>query len=616
MKPQPLRTLLRAHPRTLPAFVALGLVVSLAEALSIGLFVPILQEVLADNDAPPSGPLAAWLDAYAGLFPEEQRLAVLSSTVLVLLVVKALVTFAYTWMSERTSTRVTYGVRDRALRLLLDVDYAYVAQQRDGRLVDVVYMQAWRVGAVFQHLALVIVNACHLLIFVPVLLLVSWQLTLAAAAGMAVASAVVVPLHRMAERRGKRAVAQDQRVAAGVLGMLSSMRTLRAYGREDQEHARVTEIAAKDRDLAFQSGIAEKMVTPVMELLYAPLLLVVVAAAVHWELGAPLVLTSLALLYRMYSKFQYLHTERATLLSLLGAVEEVDDLTRADGKPFAASGNRRFDELSREIRFQDVSFRHAARARFGDKQVRADDDDSAGRDSVRGLDFTVEQGSLTAIVGRSGAGKSTVVNLLLRLFEPRAGHIAVDGVPLHELDLHDWRRAVAVAGQDTELSAGTIADNIRYGRLEHSDAQVEAAARKAAAHDFIAAMPQGYATPVGERGELLSAGQRQRIGLARALLASPSVLILDECTSALDNATAAAIDETVAALAGETTVVVIAHRTQSIACADKVVLLEQGEVVEQGDPEELRLQGGAFARLCAGEAPLDGDSLEASSPKP
>lgn len=602
MKFEALRTLLRAHPSTLPAFAALGLLVSLAEALSIGLFVPIFHLVFASGDATAPGPLAAWLNAYASLFAAEDRLFVLTGTVLLLLVVKALTTFAYTWMAARTSTRVSFDIRQKVLRLLLDVDYSYVAQQRSGRLFDVVHMQAKRVGLVFQHLALFIVNACNIAVFAVMLLLASWQVTLAAVAGMLIASTLVIPLNRAAARRSKQSVEQNQQLASGVLGMLSSMRTLRAYGREDQQHADLTELAARDRDMEFRLGLAERMVNPLMELLYAPLLLMVLAAAYYWQVGTALALTCLALLYRMYSRFQWLHSERAMLLSLIGAIDEVTDLTSSDDKPFTATGTRNFDGLKEEICFHDVSFRHAERTHFGDKQAGADGLDSAGRDSVNGLEFSIAQGRMTAVVGTSGAGKSTVVNLLLRLFEPRAGHIRVDGSPLQELDVHSWRSQVAVAGQDTELSPGSVADNIRYGRDSFSAEQVEIAARKAEAHDFIESLPQGYETPVGERGELLSAGQRQRIGLARALLGSPSILVLDECTSALDNVTASAIDQTIAQLTGETTVVVIAHRMESVAHADKVVVLHHGSIVEQGAPDTLRAQDGAFAKLCAGEA--------------
>jgi subfamily B ATP-binding cassette protein MsbA len=217
--------------------------------------------------------------------------------------------------------------------------------------------------------------------------------------------------------------------------------------------------------------------------------------------------------------------------------------------------------------------------------------------AVSDLSFRIPKGAVFAIVGGSGAGKSTVIGLLCRLYDPQAGAIRVDGTPLAHLDLRSWRGRLAFAGQDGELLEGTVRENILYGAPSASDAEVIAAARQAHAHDFITELPQGYDTLLSPRGMNLSGGQRQRIALARALIRKPELLILDEATNAVDNVTELAIQETVEQLAGRCTMLIVAHRLGTIRRADHVLVMAGGRIIEQGQPGELLARGGEFLKL-------------------
>ncbi|WP_295852726.1 ABC transporter transmembrane domain-containing protein [uncultured Xylophilus sp.] len=228
-----------------------------------------------------------------------------------------------------------------------------------------------------------------------------------------------------------------------------------------------------------------------------------------------------------------------------------------------------------------------------------------GTAALQGLSLQVAAGETVALVGASGAGKTTVFQLLQRFYDvdPGGGAIRLDGVNLRHLDLHALRSRIGVVPQDPTVFSATARENIRYGRPDASDAEVEAAARAAFAHDFLAALPQGYDTFLGERGVRLSGGQRQRIAIARALLKDPPLLLLDEATSALDaeseRMVQAALDAAIARGEGRRTTLVIAHRLATVQNADRIVVLDQGRLVEQGTHAALLAAGGAYARLAA-----------------
>ncbi|MCX7301147.1 MAG: ABC transporter transmembrane domain-containing protein [Rhodobacterales bacterium] len=264
-------------------------------------------------------------------------------------------------------------------------------------------------------------------------------------------------------------------------------------------------------------------------------------------------------------------TER--LVELLNAEDAVSDPVQGQPVPNMREG---------EIVFDDVVFQYPSRP---------------GISALDHVSLTIKPGETVALVGPSGAGKTTVIQLLLRFYDPQSGAIRLGGVDLREMKRSDFRRLVAIVPQDPVIFAATARENIRFGRPDATDSEVEAAARAAAAHDFLMALPEGFDSYVGERGVMLSGGQKQRIAIARAILRDAPVLLLDEATSALDAESERAVQNAVERLARDRTTLIVAHRLATVKQADRILVFERGQIVAQGTHDQLVAEGGLYARL-------------------
>ena len=288
---------------------------------------------------------------------------------------------------------------------------------------------------------------------------------------------------------------------------------------------------------------------------------------------AGMVATSAAALSELWTELQRAAGATERLVELLNTTDSVRDPAEPCPLPAPVRG---------AIRFETVTFSYASRLEAP---------------ALHEVSLSIAPGETVALVGPSGAGKSTLIQLLLRFYDPQSGRIMLDGVNLADMARSDFRRALSLVPQDPVIFAASARENIRFGRPDASNEDVEAAARAAAAHDFILALPEGYDTYVGERGVMLSGGQRQRIAIARAILRDAPVLLLDEATSALDAQSERAVQDAVDRLARDRTTLIIAHRLATVKKADRIIVMDKGRIVADGAHDALVAEGGLYARL-------------------
>jgi ABC-type multidrug transport system fused ATPase/permease subunit len=356
---------------------------------------------------------------------------------------------------------------------------------------------------------------------------------------------------------------------------LSGIRTVQAFATQDFERRRFYEASDNIVKTNTKSTMAWALVKPLAEGLATTVLIAMIIVAFtvfvsNGTLQVASLLTFFFVLFRLVPNLQDVNNVLAQLSTLHGSADSIKELLKTDNKPYFQNGKSDFLDLKRAIELVSVDFGYEPNHLI-----------------LENITLTIERGKMTALVGASGAGKTTLADLIPRFYDPTNGQVLIDGVDLREFDINSLRRKMAVVSQDTFIFNTSIRKNIAYGTEGASEDEILEVARLANALEFIQEMPEGLESPLGDRGVRLSGGQRQRIAIARALLRNPEILILDEATSALDSVSERLIQESLEKLSIGRTVIAIAHRLSTIASADKVVVLEQGRIVEQGKYQEL-----------------------------
>jgi len=560
----------------------LGVLESVAEGIGISLFIPFLasldQETFApDDDSWLAGQLARLFSA----IPPSDRLAVISLSIFGLIFLRSVLSYVGSVRAAYIDLEMEQSLRDRVMGQLLRADISYLDRTRPGEMLNTLDNVIGTVNATIWTLLGLIVNFSMVLVLTLFLLLLSWKMTLFVGAALAVISLIVKLLTLRVEALSAQQLSAEQDMAQRALEILNGMRTIRAYAGETRERSRFAKISARVSSIECDLHKIASLITPVAQLLAGTLLIVVLYTALRDPGNLSMVLVFIFILYRLHPQVLELDEGRNTLVAAAPEVEQLVQVLEDSRRTRVRSGDVQFGGLKDAISFEHIWFRYSDEAPWALKDV-----------TIR-----IPRGQRIALVGPSGAGKSTLIALLLRFYDPQRGIVHVDGMPLTDLDLQSWRGHLALVSQDTHIFNATVRENIGYGRPEADEQDIVRAARLADAHEFISALPQGYDTRVGEYGTGLSGGQKQRIALARAIVRKADILILDEATNALDSISENVVLASIRALGSECTVIAIAHRLSTVMQSDEIVVIEGGEIKEQGPPARLLGNQALFAQL-------------------
>ncbi|MGH7664066.1 MAG: ABC transporter ATP-binding protein [Gemmatimonadaceae bacterium] len=585
---------LRPHVWRLAGTIASTVGAAVLDAYAFALLIPFLNALFGGTSLlpPDAGFLTHLLNATIGAFLDpNDKMGSLQNVILFILGTVALKSLLV-WMGGQFGAQlqefVVRDMRDAVYSHLQRLPLGYFIRTRTGQILSRVLSDTEQTKQLITQLITSSLQSIALIAaYIAFLFAISWRLTLVALVAAPLLVGALQPLLRRL-RKGYRRLRNDFGEMTSVLQeVVTGVRLVKSFGAEEYEQRRFREASHRySRGLVSVTRYAF-MSQPLTELIGT-----MVAVLILW-FGARQVLVDdamqgsqlivfLTVVMRLLQPMKSLSQVPTSAQAAFASAERLFEILDMPTEAQLDRGTRGADSFARTLEFQDVSFS------YGDEPV------------LRDVNFSANRGDVVALVGPSGAGKSTLVDLIPRFHEPTSGRILLDGVDTREICLPALRALTGIVSQETVLFNDSVRNNLAYGvSARFSDSEVEAAARAANADGFIRALPDGYATLLGERGARLSGGQRQRLAIARALLIDPPILILDEATSALDSESERLVQEAIDRLLQGRTVFVIAHRLSTVEHATRILVLDRGRIVERGTHEELIERGGMYHRLHA-----------------
>jgi ATP-binding cassette subfamily B protein len=587
-------SLIRPHWKALSlAFVAV-----LGEAFS-DVLEPWPIKVVIDNILQ-SKRLPGWLQ---GLIPPifgQDKLQILDfavTAVVGIAIIGAISSYLQKYLTTSVSQWVTHDLRRT---LYNHIQRLSLAQHDNAQTGDLISRVTSDIGAIqdFINSALLgmIANVLTLLGMMVVMFYINWRFTLIA---LSIAPALFVVVYWFTGRikKASRAVRKkESELVSVVQEVLTSVRVVQAFAREDFEVSRFESQSLKNVETALEARSLKAKLSPVVDVMVAVGTCLVLGygarLALRGELSAGVLVVFLLYLGKMYKPIRELSKMTDSVSKAMVGYERIQEVLEIEAAVKDAPRARRAPRFKGKIEFEHVNFAYEDKATV-----------------LKDVSFTIEPGQVAAIVGPSGTGKTTIISLIPRFYDPQSGIVKIDGTDIGSYTLKSEREQISFVLQDTLLFHATVWDNIAYGKPNATSEQIVKAAKLANAHEFIGKLSEGYDTMVGERGVTLSGGQRQRIAIARAVIRDTPILILDEPTSGLDPVSEQAVIEALDRLMEGKTCIVIAHHLNSIRHADVVFVIKDSELVEQGTHEELLAVGGVYSELYKIQTANDGNEV-------
>ena len=556
----------------------LTIFISVLEGMNVALLIPLLENLSSSNQQNAHWISGIFADLFSAFGIPFSLKPILVSLAIMLIGINGLKYLRAVLVANARQKFVVW-IRTTQMDNLLHADMAYFHQARLGAISDTLASQSARAGDTLILIAEILASSGMLIAYLVAAFLITPILAAVAFGMLAIVTMSMQFYIIKAKTIGTTRITRENALQDAAVETLSGMHFIKSFRLESLRGGEYKFRADQVKESLVQMSKQVSQMEAIQEIALFGLIGAIVFVGVSvLNLDLPVIVALLFILYRLMPRVVALNRNRQGLATAMASLHHVKAAMDKTSNYLVVSGERPFTGLKADIKFEDIEFSY-----------------NTGVEVLRKTNYTIEKGKMTAIAGASGSGKSTLVDLILRLYDPTGGRILNDGTDLRELDLKSWRKSIAVVAQDVFLFNETVIYNLAVGNPDCSKEDIIDAAKRAYAHEFILQLPEGYDTRIGDRGWNLSGGQRQRLALARAILTKPEILILDEATSSLDSESEQLIQRYLNDIRGTCTIVVVAHRLSTIQSADKIVVLEDGKIVEEGDWDSLLSEAGVLA---------------------
>ena len=567
--------LLDGYWKYVAIFVGLGFLSGILEVVGISALIPLFSLFAGNgqlgNDFVSQTILNTF--SFTGI---ALTLPVILIFIVALFILKAGIQLLFHYIQVCLKTKYQEDLMNRLFKRTLYASWPYLLKQRQGNLETLLKIDVQQTAVLIESFVKIIMFATGFVIYFFAALSISETITFLAVGSGVLVFLVFKPIYFKGRVVARKTAEMNKHIAHLVNEYLDGMKVMKAMGLEDKITGIGSSFFSTFRGLQIRHTMLKKLLAISSQPITVIFVSIIVAFAYYqtsFNLGA-----LAAIIYLIQRIFLSIQEAQTILFNINDAAPYAYNVLQYSEQATKHREVRQKKEekhlkhfrLERELAFEDISFAY-----------------EAGGDVLHAVNFSIPQGTMVGLIGPSGAGKTTVFDIVLRLLEPTKGALVLDGVPVSNIDINVWRKHIAYVPQDIFLINGTVRDNIRFFDENISDEDVTEAAKKAYIYKMIEKLPKSFDTEVGERGIMLSAGQRQRIAIARALARKPQLLLLDEATSALDTESEQHIQRAIHELKGKVTVCVIAHRLSTVHEADMLYVLEDGRIIESGTPSDL-----------------------------